>query len=123
MLSAAQRQAKLARKAKARKQWKQRAKLRAVEEMRRARRRDDPDRALLIVDKREELYGEGDADGGYSEGQIAHVNAIVDAYTPDEFRAALALAKALKWSDLATDGDNYDERVEQRRQQGRGLLP
>ena len=45
---------------------------------------------LLIQDKHEELHGSG----FYSIGQIEEVNAIIAAYTPDEFDAALALAKS-----------------------------
>ena len=45
---------------------------------------------LLIGDKHEELHGSG----FYSTGQIEEVNAIIAAYTPDEFDAALALAKS-----------------------------
>jgi aspartate/tyrosine/aromatic aminotransferase len=44
---------------------------------------------LLIQDKHEELHGSG----FYSIGQIEEVNAIIAAYTPDEFDAAVALAK------------------------------
>ena len=44
---------------------------------------------LLIQDKLEELHGSG----FYSIGQIEEVNAIIAAYTPDEFDAAVALAK------------------------------
>ena len=45
---------------------------------------------LLIQDKHEELHGSG----FYSTGQIEEVNAIIAAYTPDEFDAAVALAKS-----------------------------
>ena len=45
---------------------------------------------LLIQDKHEELHGSG----FYSTGQIEEVNAIIAAYTPDEFAAAVALAKS-----------------------------
>ena len=45
---------------------------------------------LLIGDKHEELHGSG----FYSTGQIEEVNAIIAAYTPDEFDAAVALAKS-----------------------------
>ena len=51
-------------------------------------RRDDV--WLLIGDKHEELHGSG----FYSTGQIEEVNAIIAAYTPDEFDAAVALAKS-----------------------------
>ena len=47
---------------------------------------------LLIMDKHEELHGP--ADLYYSTGQIEEVNAIITAYTPDEFDAAVALALA-----------------------------
>jgi hypothetical protein len=92
------RQAKPAKKAKV---WKQLA---------------VPDRVRLIIDKREELYGKGESE---EDG------AIVDAYTPEEFAAALALANALDWESddwepTHLDNDPYGRRVEQRRQQGRG---
>ena len=45
---------------------------------------------LLIQGKHAELHGSG----FYSIGQIEEVNAIIAAYTPDEFDAALALAKS-----------------------------
>ena len=45
---------------------------------------------LLIQDKHEELHGSR----FYSTGQIEEVNAIIAAYTPDEFDAAVALAKS-----------------------------
>jgi hypothetical protein len=45
---------------------------------------------LLIQGKHEELHGSG----FYSIGQIEEVNAIIAAYTPDEFDAAVALAKS-----------------------------
>jgi hypothetical protein len=45
---------------------------------------------LLIMDKHEELHGSG----FYSTGQIEEANAIVATYTPDEFDAAVALAKS-----------------------------
>jgi hypothetical protein len=48
------------------------------------------DALLLIQDKHEELHGSG----FYSIGQIEEVNAIIAAYTPDEFDAAVALAKS-----------------------------
>ena len=47
---------------------------------------------LVIQDKHEELHGSG----FYSIGQIEEVNAIIAAYTPDEFDAAVALAKSRK---------------------------
>ena len=48
-------------------------------------RRDDA--WLVIQDKHEELHGSS----FYSTGQIEEVNAIIAAYTPDEFDAAVAL--------------------------------
>ena len=45
---------------------------------------------LLIQDKHEELHGSS----FYSTGQIEEVNAIIAAYTPEEFDAAVALAKS-----------------------------
>ena len=45
---------------------------------------------LVIQDKHEELHGSG----FYSIGQIEEVNAIIAAYTPDEFDAAVAEAKS-----------------------------
>ena len=45
---------------------------------------------LVIQNKHKELHGSG----FYSTGQIEEVNAIVAAYTPDEFAAAVALAKS-----------------------------
>ena len=44
---------------------------------------------LVIQDKHEELHGSS----FYSTGQIEEVNAIIAAYTPYEFDAAVALAK------------------------------
>ena len=45
---------------------------------------------LVIQDKHEELHGSG----FYSIGQIEEVNANIEAYTPDDFDAAVALAKS-----------------------------
>ena len=107
--------AKLARKMKARKARKRRAA--------EARRKYHPDRIRVIVDKREELYGKGEGEGGadgYTDTQVAHVDAIVDAYTPEEFAAALARANALDWEPEHSGEDWHERRVEQRRQQGRG---
>ena len=109
-------QAKSARKTKARKR-------RAAE----APRKYHPDRIRVVVDKREELYGKGEGEDGmdgYTDAQVAHVDAIVDAYTPEEFAAALAQANALDWESddwepTHLDNDPYGRRVEQRRQQGR----
>ena len=53
-------------------------------------RRDDA--WLVIQDKHEELH----RSGFYSTGQIEEINAIIAAYTPDEFDAAVALAKSRK---------------------------
>src|SRR6476620_8038865 len=103
-------QTKLARKTKAR----------AAE----AHRKYHPDRIRVIVDKREELYGKGegeDGEGGvYTDAQVADVDAIVDAYTPEQFAAALAQANALDWEPEHSGEDWHERRVEQRRQQGRG---
>ena len=87
--------------------------------MREWRRPYDPDRVRVIIDKREELYGQGDSEGRYTEAQIAHVDAIVDAYTPEEFAVALARANALAWEPDHLEEDWYERRVEQRRQQGK----
>jgi hypothetical protein len=46
---------------------------------------------LLIADKHDELHGPGLF---YSTGQVEEVNAIIAAYTSDEFDAAVALAKS-----------------------------
>ena len=51
-------------------------------------RRDDA--WLVIQNKHKELHGSS----FYSIGQIEEVNAIIAAYTPDEFDAAVALAKS-----------------------------
>ena len=53
-------------------------------------RRDDA--WLVIQNKHKELHGSG----FYSTGQIEEVNTIIAAYTPDEFDAAVALAKSRK---------------------------
>ena len=47
---------------------------------------------LVIQNKHKELHGSS----FYSIGQIDEVNAIIAAYTPDEFAAAVALAKNRK---------------------------
>jgi hypothetical protein len=44
----------------------------------------------VIQNKHRELHGSS----FYSIGQIEEVNAIVAAFTPDEFEAAVALAKS-----------------------------
>ena len=51
-------------------------------------RRDDA--WLVIQGKHEELHGSS----FYSTGQIEEVNGIIAAYTPDEFDAAVDLAKS-----------------------------
>ena len=71
---------------------------------------------LVIQDKHEELHGSG----FYSIGQIEEINAIITAYTPDEFDAAVALAKALDWESNDEGESNYVLRVAQRCLQGRG---
>ena len=106
MLSAARRQAKLAKRAKAQKeraaafqaaQLGEAAAIRAreaaaYERQELLRRLGEEDRledvVLLIQDKHEELHG----GGRYSAAQIREVNAIIAAYTPDEFDTAVALA-------------------------------
>ena len=45
---------------------------------------------LVIQNKHKELHGSS----FYSIGQIEEVNAIIAAYTPDEFNIAVALAKS-----------------------------
>jgi hypothetical protein len=74
------------------------------------------DACLVIQDKHEELHGSG----FYSIGQIEEINAIITAYTPDEFDAAVALAKALDWESNDEGESNYVLRVAQRCLQGRG---
>jgi len=113
MLRAAQRQAKLVRKTKARKQ-------RAVENSLVASIIPEA-HFLITVDKLEEFYGGGNADGMYTQAQYDHVKAIMDAYTPEDFGTALEQATALSWPPGDDDKDWYPRRVEQRRQQGRGL--
>jgi hypothetical protein len=115
MLSAAQRQAKLARKKKAR---KQRAAENALNASTEAMIREA--HHLIVVDKLEELYGQG-ADG-YTQAQRDHVKAIMDAYTPEDFGTAFEQATALSWEtdDIDDDEDWYPRRVAERRQQGRG---
>ena len=104
MLSAAQRQAKKAKAQKKRtRQAVQRAEVTAVQALESAAyERQDlllrlgearlEDAVLLVQDKHEELHGPSER--GYSAGQIREVNAIIAAYTPDEFDAATALAKS-----------------------------
>ena len=131
MLSAAQRQAKRAKAQEKRtRQAVQRAEVTAVQALESAAyERQDlllrlgearlEDAVLLVQDKHEELHGPSEL--GYSAGQIREVNAIIAAYTRDEFAAALALANAVTWAPVDSDEDNYDERAVQRGQQGRGL--
>ena len=74
---------------------------------------DIGERSTQIEDELKELYGRGMDDfalvitqelygryGAYSEETMAHVNAIVSAYTQDEFTAALARAKARRGPDV-----------------------
>ena len=107
MLSAAQRQAKKAKAQKKRtRQAVQRAEVTAVQALESAAyERQDlllrlgearlEDAVLLVQDKHEELHGPSDL--GYSAGQIREVNAIIAAYTPDEFDTAVALANYKVW--------------------------
>jgi hypothetical protein len=126
MLSAAQRQRKLAKKAKVRKEMASIAKLgmiRAASAARAADRRG-PDDWLLIMDKREELFGRGDADGMYTTDLVDTVDIIIDEYTPEQRRLAIALAEALRWEtqeEYDTDVDHSELRQQQRREQGRGI--
>jgi hypothetical protein len=120
MLSAAQRQRKLAKRAKVRKE-----KLRtAKSELIRAADPRGPDDWLLIMDKREELFGQGGADGMYTTHQIDTVDIIIDEYTPEQRRIAIVLAEALSWEtdeEYDTDIDHSDLRKQQRLAQGRGI--
>jgi hypothetical protein len=126
MLSAAHRQRKLAKRAKVRKEMASIAKLemiRAASAGRAADRRG-PDDWLLILDKREELFGQGNSEGGYTAEQIDEVNAIIDGYTPEQRKIAIELAKALRWDepeDYDSDVDHSQLRQQQRRVQGRGI--
>jgi hypothetical protein len=124
MLSAAQRQRKLAKRAKVRKEMSRIAKLGMIRAARAADRRG-PDDWLLIIDKREELFGRGDADGMYTTDQVDTVDIIIDEYTPEQRRLAIALAEALRWEtqeeDDDIDIDHFDLRKQQRREQGRGI--
>jgi hypothetical protein len=120
MLSAAQRQRKLAKRAKVRKEKLSTAKSGQI----RAADRRGPDDWLLIIDKREELFGQGDLDDGYTAEQINEVNAIVNGYTPEQRKVAIELAKALRWEtpeEDDTDVDHSELRQQQRREQGRGI--
>jgi hypothetical protein len=121
MLSAAQRQRKLAKKAKVRKQVNS-TKL----EMTRALRAVDrlgPFYSLLIIDKCEEMFG--DPYGGYSADQHEEVIAIVNGYTPEQREVAIKLATSLRWEtpeeDFDTDVHHFELRQQQRREQGRGI--
>ena len=85
-LSAAQRQAKLARKAKRRKeQLKAKAKLAAspIDEV----------HAALVVHAREQMFGEP-PDGFYTKEQCAAADAVAAAYTLEERAAILAEARS-----------------------------
>jgi hypothetical protein len=120
MLSAAQRQRKLAKRAKVRKEKLSTAKSGLI----RATDRRGPDDWLLIMDKREELFGRGDADGMYTTDQVDTVDIIIDEYTPEQRRLAIGLAEALRWETQEeddTDIDHFDLRKQQRREQGRGI--
>jgi hypothetical protein len=120
MLSAAQRQRKLTKRAKIRKEKLSSAKLELI----RAADRRGPDDWLLILDKREELFGQGDLDRGYSTEQINEVDAIVNGYTREQREVAIELAEALTWGDpedLDTDVDHFELRQQQRREQGRRI--
>jgi hypothetical protein len=118
MLSAAQRQRKLAKRAKVRKEMARIAKLELITGD--YRRSDD---TLLIIDKREELFGQGDLYDGYTAEQIKEVEDIVKRYTPEQREVAIELAKALRWEAPEDDleVDYSDIRHQQRREQGRGV--
>jgi hypothetical protein len=120
MLSAAQRQRKLAKRAKVRKE-----KLRtSTSRLFRVTDRRGPDDWLLIMDKREEMFGQGDAQGMYTTDQVDTVDIIIHEYTPEQRRLAIELAKALRWEtqeEYDTDIDHFDFRKQQRREQGRGI--
>jgi hypothetical protein len=126
MLSAAQRQRKLAKRAKVRKEMSHTAKLgmlRAASAARAADRRG-PDDTLLIIDKREELFGQGDSEGSYTAEQINEVDAIINGYTPEQREVAIQLAKALRWETPEEDDNDVDHtelRQQQRREQSRGI--
>jgi hypothetical protein len=121
MLNAAQRQRKLAKRAKVRKEKSRIAKSGLT--------RDadcrGPDDWLLIFDKREELFGQGHLYMGYTAKQINEVNAIIDGYTHEQREVAIKLAKALRWEtpeeDCIMDVDHFELRQQQRREQGRGI--
>ena len=73
------------------------------------------------MDKHEELHGGDFETKRYSAAQIEEVNAMIAAYTPDEFNTAVALAEALGWEQYENfDDDYFQRRVIQRRLQGRG---
>jgi hypothetical protein len=119
MLSAAQRQRKLAKRAKVRKEKLRTAKAELISANRRR-----PDDTLLIIDKREELFRQGDSEGSYTAEQINQVNAIINGYTPEQREVAIKLAKALRWETPEEDDNDVDHtelRQQQRREQGRGI--
>jgi hypothetical protein len=123
MLSAAQRQRKMAKRVKARKEKVRIEKSRPI----RPSERDGPEDSLLIIDKREELFGQGDLDGFYTTEQINEVDAIVDGYTPEQREAAIELAKALTWETFEQlyngEANHAELRQRERQEQGRGLRP
>ena len=88
-LSAAIRHAKLAKKAKQRGRQ-----LKANAEALQRRIDQDPDRISLVVQTRENMFGEGDLENGYTLEQIAAPDAAIAAYTPEERAAVLAQARA-----------------------------
>jgi hypothetical protein len=88
-LSAAIRHAKLAKKAKQRGRQ-----LKANAEALQRRIDQDPDRISLVVQTRENMFGEGDLENGYTLEQIAAADAAIAAYTPEERAAVLAQARA-----------------------------
>jgi hypothetical protein len=65
-----------------------------------AQKQTEQERCCVIVDLREQLYGNGvwfddnTKSSDYSPEEIAHVDAIVDGFTPEEFAAALEQARA-----------------------------
>jgi hypothetical protein len=125
MLSAAQRQAKLAKKKKVKVQKQRAAADTAIREREAERQKQDSGYYRIIADKREELFGLGLWFGDdtvvadYTPEQCAHVDAIVNAYTPEEFAAALAQANELNWESDYLDECFFERRVEQRLAQGR----
>jgi hypothetical protein len=74
---------------------------------------------LLVLDKCEELYGRGDADGKYTIDQLETAADIVDEYTPEQRQVAIKLAKAVNLAkpEVNTAGvDHYEMRQRVRRQ-------